>query len=326
MTDVSLLSSERYHRLARLQAAMALPTEQINPLTAFVDVGSVGESVAQLYAAQQVGYTAVAKALPAISQLLEAMLPRFEAGGRLIYVGAGTSGRLGVLDASEISPTFGMPAGRVMGVIAGGEKALTTSVEGAEDDEEQAIENLTVLSLTPNDTVVGISASGNAPYVLAALRYAQQRGALTASVASNSGSKIEAVSDYPIVTPSGAEPIAGSSRMNAGTAQKLVLNLISTGLMVAMGRTYGNVMVALRPSNTKLETRAICMVSALANVEEPDAKNALQQTAPRPEDWHVRAAILMLTHHLGLTDAIELLATTQGRLAPLLDTPLIEGQ
>ena len=253
------------------------------------------------------------------------MQPGFEAGGRLIYVGAGTSGRLGVLDASESPPTFGLPANRVIGVIAGGETALTTSVEGAEDNAEQAIQDLEPLNLNRNDTVVGISASGNAPYVVAALRYAKQNGAFTASISSNAGSKIEAVSDHAMVTATGAEPIAGSSRMNAGTAQKLVLNLISTGLMVALGRTYGNVMVALRPSNQKLEARAIRMVAALTNVGETDAKQALQQTAPRSEDWHVRAAIVMLTHGVDVNEALDLLASSGGRLATLLDTETTLG-
>jgi N-acetylmuramic acid 6-phosphate etherase len=319
MTDLFTMSTLRQKRLARLQAAMALPTEQVNPMTVAVDTLPMGEAIAALYAAQQAGYAAVHSALPAISRFLEAMVPRFEAGGRLIYVGAGTSGRLGVLDASEIPPTFGLPAGRVLGLIAGGNQALTTSVEGAEDNTEQAIKDLAALNLTPNDTVVGISASGNAPYVVAALTFCKTKGALTASVSSNAGSKIEAVSDYAMITPTGAEPIAGSSRMNAGSAQKLVLNLISTGLMVALGRTYGNAMVALRPSNAKLEARAIRMVAALANVEEAEAREALQQTAITPEDWHVRAAILMLTRHVGFKEATEILIRPQGRLAPLLD-------
>lgn len=319
------MSTLRQERLARLQAAMALPTEQVNPLTSAVDTMPMDEAIEALYAAQQAGYAAVQSALPVIGQLLEAMVTRFEAGGRLIYVGAGTSGRLGVLDASEIPPTFGLPAGRVLGVIAGGTTALSTSVEGAEDDAEQALKDMVALTITNNDTVVGVSASGNAPYVVAALTFSKAKGALTASLSSNKGSAMAAVSDYAIVTPTGAEPIAGSSRMNAGTAQKLVLNLISTGLMVAVGRTYGNAMVALRPSNTKLEARAIRMVAALANVEELEAKHALVETATSPEDWHVRAAIVMLTQHMELSDAIDLLATTQGRLAPLLDMGFIEG-
>ena len=195
MTNFFTTPTLRQQRLERLQAARTLPTEQVNPLTVSVDMLPLGESIAALYAAQQAGYAAVGSALPAIGNFLEALLPRFEAGGRLVYVGAGTSGRLGVLDASEIPPTFGLPADRVVGVIAGGEKALTTPVEGAEDNVDQAIQDMVALNLTPKDTVVGISASGNAPYVVAALHFAKQQGALTASVSSNADSKLETASE-----------------------------------------------------------------------------------------------------------------------------------
>ncbi len=199
---------------------------------------------------------AVRRCLPAIARTIEAIVPRYAAGGRLIYVGAGTSGRLGALDAAEIPPTFGVEQGRVVAVIAGGEKALTQAVEGAEDDAAAARRDLAKLNLQRRDTVVGIAASGRTPYTVAAVRAAVRRGCLTVAIANVKGSVLAASAKHAIEPLTGAEAIAGSTRLKAGTAQKMVLNLISTGLMVRQGRIVDNLMIHVQATNAKLRARA----------------------------------------------------------------------
>lgn len=199
---------------------------------------------------------AVRRALPQLAAVLAHLQPRFEAGGRLIYVGAGTSGRMGALDAAEIPPTFGMTPGRVRAVIAGGARALRHSVEGAEDDAPAARRDLAKLRLSVNDTVVGIAASGRTPYTVAALIYARQRGCLTVALSSVPHSPLAAAAELAIEPLTGAEAIAGSTRLKAGSAQKMVLNLLSTALMVRLGRVAGNLMSHVEPTNAKLRERA----------------------------------------------------------------------
>ena len=203
---------------------------------------------------------AVARALPQIEAFVEALSERMLRGGRLFYIGAGTSGRLGVLDASEIPPTFGMPPTVVIGLIAGGDRALRCPVEGAEDDEEQGWRDILAHEPTPEDTVVGIASSGTTPYVVGALRRAREFGMLTASVSSNPSSPLAAEADFPIETVVGAEFVTGSSRMKSGTAQKLVCNMISTAAMIRLGRVQGNRMVNMQLSNRKLVDRGTRMI------------------------------------------------------------------
>ncbi|MDO5036205.1 MAG: N-acetylmuramic acid 6-phosphate etherase [Porphyromonas sp.] len=198
---------------------------------------------------------AVEKTLPIIEQLVEEMIPRLERGGRIFYIGAGTSGRIGVLDASEIPPTFGMPPTLFIGLIAGGDVALRNPVENAEDTEEMAWHDLQEHRINENDTVIGIAASGTTPYVVAGIREARKRGILTAGVTSNPGSPVALAADHAIVTVVGPEYVTGSSRMKSGTAQKLVLNMISTTLMIKTGRVEGNKMVNMQLSNKKLVER-----------------------------------------------------------------------
>lgn len=202
----------------------------------------------------------VAKAIPQIESFVLVLVKRMKQGGRLFYLGAGTSGRLGILDASEIPPTFGVDPGQVIGLIAGGDKAIRSAVEGAEDSESQAWIDLQAFKPTLNDTIVGIAASGRTPYVINGLKEARRKGLLTACVTCNKGSAITAVVDVPIVAETGPEFITGSTRMKAGSAQKLILNMITTSAMVQLGRVMGNKMVDMQLSNQKLVDRGIRMI------------------------------------------------------------------
>jgi N-acetylmuramic acid 6-phosphate etherase len=198
---------------------------------------------------------AVARAIPAITQLVNGLEERFYKGGRLFYIGAGTSGRLGILDASEIPPTYGLPPERVIGIIAGGDRAIRRSVEYAEDDTQQAWTDLEAHKLTKADTVVGIAASGTTPYVLGGVRDARENGLLTAGITNNPGSPLALAAEIPIEVAVGPEFVTGSTRMKSGTSQKLVLNMISTALMIRIGRVKGNKMVNMQLSNNKLVDR-----------------------------------------------------------------------
>jgi N-acetylmuramic acid 6-phosphate etherase len=214
--------------------------------------------------------TAVRRCLAKIAAVVEAIVPRYARGGRLIYVGAGTSGRIGALDAAEIPPTFGVERGRVVTVIAGGEAALTRAVEGAEDDTRAARREMQGLHLRRDDTVVGIAASGRTPFTVAAVRTARQRGCLTVAVANVKGSALAEEAAYAIELLTGAEAIAGSTRLKAGTAQKMTLNLISTGLMVRSGRITDNLMIHVQANNAKLWARAERILAAAAGWRGPN--------------------------------------------------------
>lgn len=204
---------------------------------------------------------AVQKTIPQIEKLVNEIVPRMKQGGRIFYLGAGTSGRLGVLDASEIPPTFGMPPTLVIGLIAGGDKALRNPVENAEDDEDRGWEELLEHQITTKDTVIGIAASGTTPYVIGALRKARQQGILTASISSNPGSPMAAEADIAIEMIVGPEFVTGSSRMKSGTGQKMILNMISTSVMIRLGRVKGNRMVNMQLTNQKLIDRGTRMVA-----------------------------------------------------------------
>jgi N-acetylmuramic acid 6-phosphate etherase len=215
--------------------------------------------------------------LPDIAKAIEQITERMRQGGRLIYTGAGTSGRLGVLDASECPPTFGVSPDLVVGRIAGGLSALTTAIEGAEDDPAAGQSDLAALNITANDTVVGIAASGRTPYVLGAIAYAKSQHILTTGIACNPDTPLEHAVDIMIAPIVGPEIIAGSTRLKAGTAQKMVLNMLSTGVMIRLGKTYGNLMVDVQATNNKLRQRAIKMVQQIAGVQKEQAAALLQQ-------------------------------------------------
>ena len=218
---------------------------------------------------------AVRKALPQIGALLEAIEPRMKRGGRLFYIGAGTSGRLGVLDASELPPTFGVPETWVIGIIAGGDKALRHAVERAEDVAEQGWKDLLAYSPTENDTVLGIAASGTTPYVVDAIRQARQNGLLTGCITSNPDTPLAREAEFPIETIVGPEFVTGSSRMKSGTAQKMVLNMISTTLMIRMGRVQGNRMVNMQLTNDKLIDRGTRMLQESLGLDYDEARERL---------------------------------------------------
>ena len=218
---------------------------------------------------------AVEKAIPQIEKFIEKLIPRVKSGGRLFYIGAGTSGRLGVLDASEIPPTFGMPEGVVIGVIAGGERALQHAVENAEDKKEQGWADLTSFEINANDSLVGITASGTAPYVLGAIEEARKNGLLTAGISCNPESMLSKTAEYGIEAIVEPEFVTGSTRMKSGTAQKLILNMISTSLMIKLGRVKGNKMIDMQLTNSKLIERGSRMIEEELGIDFESAKRLL---------------------------------------------------
>ncbi|MFT4032033.1 MAG: N-acetylmuramic acid 6-phosphate etherase [Siphonobacter sp.] len=220
---------------------------------------------------------AVEKALPQIEALVTKIVVRMKQGGRLFYIGAGTSGRLGILDASECPPTYGVPFGLVVGLIAGGDTAIRKAVENAEDDAQQAWKDLEEYDINELDSLVGIAASGTTPYVIGGVKTAREKGILTGCIVCNSGSPLAAAVDYPVEVVVGPEFVTGSTRMKSGTAQKLVLNMISTSVMIQLGRVKGNKMVDMQLSNHKLVNRAINMVIAELGVEPAVAEHLLAQ-------------------------------------------------
>jgi N-acetylmuramic acid 6-phosphate etherase len=259
---------------------------------------------------------AVQAALPAIAAAVDAIARRMADGGRLIYLGAGTSGRLGVLDASECGPTFGTRPDEVLAVMAGGIEAFVTPVEGAEDDTAAGAAAVDDLGVSTDDVVVGIASSGRTPYVLAAVERARAAGALTVGLSCNSATALSAAVDHAIEVPVGPELIAGSTRLKAGTAQKLVLNMLSTLTMVRLGKTFGNLMVDLRPTNGKLRVRAAGIVAGIAGVPTDAANEALESTG-----YDVKVAVLVA--RLGVTphEAVRRLAAHHGRLRDALEDP-----
>lgn len=229
---------------------------------------------------------AVEDALSDVAKVCDAVADCFEKGGRLFYIGAGTSGRLGVIDAAECPPTFGVPREQVVGIIAGGEKCMVQAAESEEDDEEAGIRDIKAYNLCENDAVVGISASGGASYVVGALKYANSIGALTVSISSNADTPIEKEAKLSIITDTGAEVVTGSTRMKSGTAQKLVLNMISTCAMIKTGKVYENLMINLKPTNIKLTARMVRIVTEILEIPEKDAEILLENS-----DWNIRQAI-----------------------------------
>ena len=263
-----------------------LKTEMRNPNTMHIDRMSPEEMVQVMQQENLRAAAAVGEVLPAIAAAIDRIGARMQQGGRLIYVGCGTSGRLGVLDASEVPPTFGAAPEQVVGVIAGGDGALRRAVESVEDDAAAGVRDLEALQLSAVDTVVGISVAGGAAYVVAALEYAKRQGALTVGITSNAGSPVSTLADIAIDPDTGAEVITGSTRMKAGTAHKMILNMLSTGAMIRTGKVYENLMVHIRPVNRKLRQRMIRIVCTITGRDETLSEQALEQA-----DWDIPAAV-----------------------------------
>jgi N-acetylmuramic acid 6-phosphate etherase len=287
----------------------SLATEQSDPEYRQIDRHSVLEIAQLMNSADRTVPVAITRSLPAIADAIEAIVGRLRSGGRLFYVGSGTSGRLGVLDAAECPPTFGTDPELVQGVIAGGPDALVRSIEGAEDDFPAGADAIVKAEVDANDVVVGISASGRTPYAIGAVREARRRGALTVWVACTSAAELSAEVDHPLEVVVGPEIVAGSTRLKAGTATKLVLNMISTVTMIKLGRTYGNRMVELSAINTKLADRAVRIIVDVTGADEATARETLARA-----DRRVKVAIIMINHKLDALGARALLAAHDGQL------------
>lgn len=298
---------------ALLQQLNQLITEQRNPNSMQLDSLSAQELVALINREDQQVALAVEKCLPQIALAVEKIVTAFERGGRLVYVGAGTSGRLGVLDASECPPTYGVKPEMVVGLIAGGDHALRHPIEGAEDNVQQGQADLEEIDFSARDVLVGVAASGRTPYVLGALNYAKQLGATTVSIASNPNSKMAEVADIAIETVVGPEVLTGSSRMKSGTAQKLVLNMLTTASMVLIGKCYQNLMVDVQASNEKLKARALKIVMEATECDNEAAANVLTKA-----NGQVKLAILMQLSGLDALEAQSLLDKSNGKLRQAL--------
>ena len=263
-----------------------LKTEMRNPNTTYIDRMTTAEMLECIQKENENAVHSVRGALDKIEIACDIIAEKLSVGGRLIYIGAGTSGRLGVLDASECPPTFGVSRDMVIGIIAGGEKCMFQAAEGAEDNYGSGIKDLKDRNLTKNDVVVGISAAGNAQYVIGALDYANELGCETIGITSNEDTLITKSAKISIITDTGAEVITGSTRMKAGTAQKLILNMLSTVAMIKLGNVYENMMINLRPTNDKLTLRMIRIVMEIIGVSEEEAKRLLEEA-----NWNIREAV-----------------------------------
>ncbi len=269
-----------------------LTTETRNTQTMNLDELSTSEVMSLMNQEDQKVALAVEEALPTITKVVEAITESFSKGGRLIYMGAGTSGRLGVLDAAECVPTFSVDPSMVQGLIAGGMKAMTVAVEGAEDSKTLGAEDLKAIQLNDTDVVVGIAASGRTPYVIGGLEYATSVGATTATISCNKNAEISQFAQMPIEVDAGPEILTGSTRLKAGTAQKLILNMLSTGAMIGSGKVYQNLMVDVKPSNKKLEERSKRIIMQATECTYEEASEAFEAA-----DHQVKLAIVMILTH-----------------------------
>jgi N-acetylmuramic acid 6-phosphate etherase len=285
-----------------------MATEHISPRYVDLDSWSTAEIVSAMYEGQLAAAAAVRAALPSIGAAVDDAVPALQRGGRIVYVGAGTSGRIGVQDGTELTPTYDWPAERLVFAMAGGMEALIKSAEGAEDNKTAGAQAMADAKIGANDVVVGIAASGTTPFTIGALRAATAAGAVTIAVANNPGAPLFEVARHRVLTDTGSEVVAGSTRMNAGTAQKIVLNLISTALMVKLGRVYRGLMVDMRARNAKLRRRAAAILIEIVGCTEAEAALCLEQT-----DGDLKTAILV---GLGLNrgDASRLLQQHGGNL------------
>jgi N-acetylmuramic acid 6-phosphate etherase len=288
-------------------------TEHISPRFVDLDSWSTGDMIQAMYDGQLAACAAVRLALPAINAAVDDAVPALKRGGRLVYVGAGTSGRIAIQDGAELRPTYDWPSDRLVFVMAGGMQAVWQSIEGAEDDEAKGAEAITDAEINQNDVVIAVAASGTTPFTLGALRSAEARGALSIAVANNRGAPIFELARHRILIETGTEVLAGSTRMQAGTAQKIVLNLFSTAVMVKLGRVYRGLMVSMRASNVKLLRRAEVIVGQIVGCGENDAAKFVKLA-----EGDVKVAVL-----LGLgwekTDALEALLKHEGNLRAVID-------
>ncbi len=291
-----------------------LVTEQRNPHTLHIDEVPTLEMVRMINQENQAVALAVEKELPKIAEAVDLITARMEQGGRLIYCGAGTSGRLGVLDASECPPTYGVDPGRVIALIAGGEEALLHAIEGAEDSETLCAQELEELGFCEQDILVGIAASGRTPYAIGGMRYARSKGGAVLALTCNPGSEMAALADLAISPVVGPEAVTGSTRMKAGTAQKLVLNLLSTGTMIRQGKVYQNLMVDVQPTNLKLVERAKRIVMEASGCTYEEAARSLEEAGQNP-----KTAILMQLAGLSAEEASSRLQRCGGHIKRALD-------
>ena len=291
-----------------------MTTEGRNPASERIDTLSPLEIVRLMNAEDTRAAAAVCREAEPIAKAIEIVANRLRAGGRLIYLGAGTSGRLGVLDATECPPTFSTPPEMVVGLIAGGYAALTRAVEGAEDHPEFAVNDLKQISFSSGDVLVGIATSGRTPYVIGGLKYAREIGAFTIGLACNDGSALADAAELMITPIVGPEVVSGSTRLKAGTATKLVLNMLTTGAMVLLGKTYGNLMVDLKATNTKLVARTRRIVAMLTGLNEEMAEELLGRC-----EGELKSAVVMHRHGVAADEARRLLQNAGGQLRIALE-------
>jgi len=291
-----------------------IATEQRNPNTATIDQVDTVTMLRSINAEDALVAGAVAERIPAIARAVDGIVERIRAGGRLIYIGAGTSGRLGVLDASECPPTFNTPPELVVGLIAGGDHALRHAVEHVEDQPGAGADALRQIGLTARDTVVGIAASGRTPFVLGAIDYANTVGALTIGICNTDGAKLSDAVTIPLPILTGPEVITGSTRLKAGTGQKLVLNMLTTGAMIRLGKTFGNLMVDLQPTNEKLRVRAVGIVRDAAGIPEAEAAAALERSGGNVKQAIVSALLGISPEEAGIR-----LEAAQGRVRQAIE-------
>jgi len=304
------------HKSAQDNALDVLATESVRPDLDDLDRRTTDELVRTLVEGQRAAQTAVLATVPVIAAAADAIAARLMQGGRLFYVGAGTSGRLAILDASECPPTFNTPPELVVALIAGGPAAVQEAVEGAEDDDEAGAADLRARNLEPDDAVVGITASGRTPYVVGALRHAREVGSHTVAIVNNARSALADVADAAIELLTGPEVIAGSTRLCAGTAQKIALSTLSTAVMVRLGKTYGPYMVDVRATNAKLRRRAVRMVQQITGADETASAAALEATQGR-----VKPAVVMLLGGCYVHEAERRLDAANGRVREALAKP-----
>lgn len=297
----------------RKENLASLLTEQRNPASAGIDNLPTAQMLAVINSEDAKVAAAVQACIPAIAQVVDAVSERMRAGGRLFYIGAGTSGRLGVLDASECRPTFNVPQDLVQGIIAGGESALVRATEASEDDPASGARDLDARGFTSSDALIGIAASGRTPYVLGAIDRARSLGAFTAAISCSPSSELSRRAEVGIEALVGPEVLTGSTRMKSGTATKLILNMISTGAMIRLGYIYGNLMVNVQPTNDKLRDRATRIIAQAAAVDPARAAALLTESG-----GSVRIAILMAKKGIPREEAAKLLANANGRLAQAL--------
>lgn len=289
-------------------------TENLNKNTENIDTATTLDVVKMINNEDFNAVNAVQKCLPEISKAVDIIVENFNNGGRLIYFGAGTSGRLGVLDASECPPTFSTPETMVVGVIAGGDHALRHAIEGAEDKPEFAKEDFDKLNIDKKDTVVAISASGNAAYVVEVLKLAKEKNCKTIAVTSNKNALTKEFADIFICAETGAEAISGSTRMKAGTAQKLILNMLTTASMVKIGKVYKNYMIDVKPTNDKLKKRAVKITASIAEVDEQKAQEVLSANG-----YKIKHAILNLKYGLSEDETERLIKENNGVLRKIFE-------